>query len=320
MFSGAGCAKETRTGVMSTPVLSRASLSAIASANSVRAGCNGAVAVSWIKNRTLSSCGVCASPRDRSPAAHSAQDDQPFSREGLDRRVLDEVQRAAGQRLGEMHAKRFVARQGRREPPRSLGDRLGNRMFGSSSLVRPSRRIGAALTWRPSTHAMRWGRTHPCTNRSAITARLCLLPITSDGSVASARHSNRITSPNNTSPHIPQRWSNRGRLARHGLQEYASAPSRRVRSSPQSQSPTGDSDCATDGSSHVRVAKRTGLHTFKECKPTDQPRREWESCAPRWALTLLARWSGSGVAVYRWVRVCSLPLWRRQNVNLVVHE
>jgi hypothetical protein len=39
---------------MSAPVLSRASLSATASADSARAGCNGAVALSWTRNNRLS--------------------------------------------------------------------------------------------------------------------------------------------------------------------------------------------------------------------------------------------------------------------------
>ena len=52
----------------------------------------------------------------------------------------------------------------------------GTRMLGSSSLVRPkSRRIGEALTWRLSTHAMRCGSTQPCTD-GAMTGRLCALP------------------------------------------------------------------------------------------------------------------------------------------------
>ena len=40
--------------------------------------------------------------------------------------VLDEVERAAGQRLGEMNAESFVTCEGRGEAPRRLGDSLGD--------------------------------------------------------------------------------------------------------------------------------------------------------------------------------------------------
>src|SRR5262245_30557700 len=53
-FSGAGCANDTLSGVISAPVLSRASLSITASANSARAGCNGVVAVSRTSSNRLS--------------------------------------------------------------------------------------------------------------------------------------------------------------------------------------------------------------------------------------------------------------------------
>ena len=114
--------------MMSAPVLSRASLSATARANSVRAGCNGVVAVSWTRNNRLSSLAVC--PR-RHAIAHQApiprQTIEPFLERGAGSQgVLDEVERAAGQRLGEMDAERFVAGEGRGEAPRRLGHRLGD--------------------------------------------------------------------------------------------------------------------------------------------------------------------------------------------------
>ena len=97
----------------------------------------------------------------------------------------------------------------------------GTRMFGSSSLVRPkSRRIGAALTLRLSTHAMRCGSTHPCTD-DAMTARLCPLPITSDCPGASAPGSNRITGPNKPTPEIPPTRIKRDRWCGHAVQEYS---------------------------------------------------------------------------------------------------
>jgi hypothetical protein len=54
----------------------------------------------------------------------------------------------------------------------------GTRTLESLSLVRPkSRRIGEALT-RLSTHAIRCGRSQPC-SEGAMTARACPLPLPS---------------------------------------------------------------------------------------------------------------------------------------------
>ena len=83
-----GCANDTRTGAMSAPVLSRASLSATARANSVRAECNGVVAVSWTRNSRLSpSRCVRAATRSLIRRPYRARRSNPFSSEGLARRA-----------------------------------------------------------------------------------------------------------------------------------------------------------------------------------------------------------------------------------------
>ena len=52
---------------------------------------------------------------------------EPFSERGArSQRVLDEVERATRQRLGEMDAERFIAGEGRGETPRRLGRSLGD--------------------------------------------------------------------------------------------------------------------------------------------------------------------------------------------------
>ena len=69
------------------------------------------------------------------PRRHAIAQQAPVPREAIEplpeRRarsqgVLDEVERAARQRLGEMDAERFVAGEARGEPPRHLGRRLGH--------------------------------------------------------------------------------------------------------------------------------------------------------------------------------------------------
>ena len=113
---------------MSAPVQSRASLSATASANSARAGYNGVVAVSWTRNNRLCSSAVC--PRRHAIAQQTPiprQTIEPFSERGArSQRVLDEVERATRQRLGEMDAESFIACEGRGETPRRLGRSLGD--------------------------------------------------------------------------------------------------------------------------------------------------------------------------------------------------
>jgi hypothetical protein len=97
----------------------------------------------------------------------------------------------------------------------------GTRTLGSSSRVRPrSRRIGAALTLRLSTHAMRCGSTQPCTD-DAMTARPWPLPIPSDCPGASAPGSNRITRANNPTREIPPTRIKRDWWCGHAVQEYS---------------------------------------------------------------------------------------------------
>jgi hypothetical protein len=65
------------------------------------------------------------------------------------KRVFDEVQGAAGQRLGEMDAQRLVARKGRGETPRRVGDCLGDAHAGIVEPRSPeevANRLGVDLT------------------------------------------------------------------------------------------------------------------------------------------------------------------------------
>ena len=159
-------------------VLSRASLSATASANSVRAECRGVAAVSWTRNSRPLSVAVC-------PRRHAIAQQTPVARQTIDpflergarsQGVLYEVERAARQRLGEMDAESFVVGEGAARRHAVSATASATRTSGSSSLVRPkSRRIGAALTSRLSTHTMRCGSTQPCTD-DATTARPGLCP------------------------------------------------------------------------------------------------------------------------------------------------
>ena len=144
MLSGAGCAKLTRTGLMSAPVLSRASLSA---RRQRKFGpCRSAtacVAVSWTRNKRLSSSRwVRAATRSLSSRPYRARRSSPCSSEGLDRRAYSMRSSAPrGSDSSEMNAERVVAREGRGEAPRRVGDRLGDAHVG---IVEPSsaRRVG----------------------------------------------------------------------------------------------------------------------------------------------------------------------------------
>jgi hypothetical protein len=176
MLAGAGCAKPTRTGLMSAPVLSRASLSARARENSVRAECSGVVAVSWTRNKRLSSfrC-VRAATRSLSSRPYRAKRSSPFSREGLDRRaysIRSRAPRGSDSARWMPSASSRVRVAARRHAVSVTAS--GMRTLGSSSLVRPKRwRIGSALTSQLSTQAIRCGRTQPWTD-DAMTACVCL--------------------------------------------------------------------------------------------------------------------------------------------------
>ena len=159
--------------------------------------------------------GVCASRPGRSPGAHTAPDDRDRSREGLDRSAYS--MRSSAPRGSDsarwMPSASSPVRVAARPHACSV-TASGTRMFGSSSLVRPkSRRIGAASALRLSTHAMRCGRTHPCTDE-AVTARLC--PTASVYPAASGRPLEYSHQPQQPPiPHTPPRRTTPGRRFRH---------------------------------------------------------------------------------------------------------
>src|SRR5262249_5276421 len=183
-----------RMGVMSAPVLSRASLSTAAKENSARADCRGVMAGSLTQNNKLfpSRC-VRAATRSLSNRPYRARRSSPFSSEGLDRRAYSmrsSVPRGSDSATWMPSASSPVRSAARRHAVSVTAS--GTRILGSSSLIRPkSRRMGAALTLRLSTHAMRYGSTHPCTV-DAMTAWVRLLVIRSDSPAASARGFNRL--------------------------------------------------------------------------------------------------------------------------------
>ena len=111
------CAKHTCIGVTSLPVASRARRSATASANSARAGCSGLLPVSRTTRRR--SVPLSSGTGRDAVAQHAAVAGQPLEphaeRRARTKRVLDEVERAARQRLGEVDAERRIP--GRRWPP-----------------------------------------------------------------------------------------------------------------------------------------------------------------------------------------------------------
>ena len=180
--------------MMSAPVLSRTSLSASASANSARAGCNGVVAVSWTRsNRPSPLRCVRAATRSLSRRPYRARRSSPFPRLGLDRRVYSmrsSAPRGSDSARWTPSASSRVRVAARRHAISVTAS--GTRTLGLSSLVRPkSRRIGEALTLRLSTHAMRCGSTQPCTE-GAMTARLCPLAIPSRRPAGVVRPSERV--------------------------------------------------------------------------------------------------------------------------------
>ena len=175
---------------MWAPVQSCASLSATASANSDCAGCSGVVAVSWTRNNRLapSRC-IRAATRFTQQTPIPRQTVEPVSERGArPQGVLDEVERATGQRLGEMDAECFVASETRREAPRLVGHRLRDTNAWVHELgpaEQPAKRRGidaAALNPRdevrqdPALNGRRNGRAcveaaHDCHRRVAPVVR-----------------------------------------------------------------------------------------------------------------------------------------------------
>ena len=175
--SGAECLKHTCCGATSAPVLSRASFSAIARANSARPGCNAVLPVSRISSSKPSPwVSVRATTRSLSTCPYRARRSNPAASDALERKAYStrsSAPRGSHSARCTPTAESAVSLDARRQA--LSADASATRRSGSDKSARPgNRRIDVLSNPWFSTHASRCGRTHACTDGPSLDASTVL--------------------------------------------------------------------------------------------------------------------------------------------------